>query len=173
LEKVGANSVKTEAIIEALLFSSPEPLALEVLAEITQKSKKAVKQALQKLQSFYQEQDRAFQITQTALGYQLKTKQEFSSWVKKNHCLTKHYLSKPALETLAVIAYKQPISKQEINHTRRVDSSGTLKSLLKKNLIRIAGRSDNIGKPLLYATSKKFLDAIGLKNLSDLPKMDE
>lgn len=162
-----------EIIIEALLFSSSAPLSIDDLKESTKKSNIQIKKSLQKIQDFYSKEDRAFGLVQTALGYQLRTKKEFSAWIAKSKKPKKHYLSKSALETLAVIIYKQPISKQEINKMRKVDSSGTIQNLLRKKLIKIAGRSDSLGKPILYATSNKLLDVLGLKKLSDMPKLNE
>ena len=164
---------KLEFIIESLLFSSPEPLSIADFKKITQKSKKDIQITLQEIKKFYKNQDRSFQLTQIASGYQLRTKQIFTPWIKKNTLTKKQYLTKSALETLSVIIYKQPISKQDINQARSIDSSSTIQSLLQKKLIRIAGRGDSVGKPLLYATSTKLLDVLGIKKLSDIPQPND
>ncbi len=164
---------KLEFIIESLLFSSPEPLSIADFKKITQKSKKDIQITLQEIKKFYKNQDRSFQLTQIASGYQLRTKQIFTPWIKKNTLTKKQYLTKSALETLSVIIYKQPISKQDINQARSIDSSSTIQSLLQKKLIRIAGRRDSVGKPLLYATSTKLLDVLGIKKLSDIPQPND
>ena len=164
---------KNEAVIEALLFSSSDPLSIADLKGITQQSKKSIQQAIEKLTDFYHKHERAFELVRIASGYQIRTKQEFSSWMKKNTRLKKKYLTKSALETLSVIIYKQPITKQQINHIRQVDSSGTIKSLLKKKMIRIVGRSEKMNRSLLYATSHQFLDTVGLKKISDMPNPNE
>ena len=164
---------KLEFIIESLLFSSPEPLSIADFKKITQKSKKDIQITLQEIKKFYKNQDRSFQLAQIASGYQLRTKQIFTPWIKKNTLIKKQYLTKSALETLSVIIYKQPISKQDINQARSIDSSSTIQSLLQKKLIRIAGRRDSVGKPLLYATSTKLLDVLGIKKLSDIPQPND
>ena len=164
---------KLEFIIESLLFSSSEPLSIADFKKITQKSKQDIQITLQEIKKFYKNQDRSFQLTQIASGYQLRTKQIFTPWIKKNTLTKKQYLTKSALETLSVIIYKQPISKQDINQARSIDSSSTIQSLLQKKLIRIAGRRDSVGKPLLYATSTKLLDVLGIKKLSDIPQPND
>ena len=162
-----------QIIIEALLFSSSEPLSIDDFKTSTQKNGLQIKRELQKLEDFYIKQNRSFRLVHTSFGYQLRTKEEFAIWINKTKQPKKHYLSKSALETLAIITYRQPVSKQEINQIRKVDSNGSLQSLLRKKLIKIAGRGEGVGKPLLYATSTKFLDALGLKKLSDMPKLEE
>ena len=133
--------------------------------------KKKIEQALSKLESFYQE--RAFQLQRVASGYQLRTKKDFADWIQKKPSIKKQYLSKSVLETLAVITYKQPTTKQEINRLRKVNSSGSLQKLLELKLIKITGRANSLGKPLLYATSQKFLDLLGLKKMSDMPQIND
>ncbi len=162
-----------EAIIEALLFSTDEPLSVADFKKIIQDSNQTIQQAVKKLCASYEENGHSFEIVLVAGGYLLRTKKEFSAWIKKNHKLKKQVLRKSALETLSLIAYKQPVSKQGINQIRQLDSSGTIRNLLEKGLIKIAGRSSDLGKPLLYGTSNKFLEMLGLKRLSDLPQLEE
>ena len=163
----------TETIIEALLFSTDEPLSILDFKKIIQNSTQSIQQYIKKLNTFYEENNRSFEIVLLAGGYLLRTKKEFSTWIKKNQKLKKQVLRKSALETLSLVAYKQPVSKQSINQIRQLDSSGTIRNLLEKGLIKIAGRSSDLGKPLLYATSTKFLEMLGLKKLSDLPQLEE
>ena len=164
---------KPNSIIEALLFSSPEPLSVSTIKHITQFSKKEINLALTSLEKFYKEQNRSFELVQQATGYQLVTKKDFAQWINKNKHIKKVQLTQSALETLAIIAYHQPISKQSINKIRRVDSIGTIKSLLQKKLIKITGRSESLGKALIYSTSTKFLELLNLNKISDLPKPKE
>lgn len=163
----------TSQIIEALLFSTPEPLSISDLKSITKESKKTINSSIVELNKFYTEQERSFEIVQVAVGYQIRTKKKFSQWIIKNQKIKKNNLSPSALETLSVIAYRQPVSKQQINKIRRVDSTGTVKKLLQKKLIQIDGRSDAPGKPLIYTTSTKFLETLGLKKIIDLPQPQE
>ena len=162
-----------EAIIEALLFSTDESLSVVDFKKIIQESSQTIQQAIKKLNTSYEANKNSFEIVLVAGGYLLRTKKEFSPWIKKNQKLKKQVLRKSAIETLSLIAYKQPISKQSINKIRQLDSSGTIRNLLEKELIKIAGRSTTIGKPLLYGTSNKFLEMLGLKKLSDLPQLEE
>ncbi len=162
-----------EAIIEALLFSTDEPLSIADFKKITQNSSQIIQQAIKKLSTVYEKNEHSFEIVLVAGGYLLRTKKEFSTWIKKNQKIKKQVLRKSTLETLSLIAYKQPISKQDINQIRQLDSSGTIRNLLEKGLIKIAGRSSALGKPLLYGTSNKFLEMLGFKKLSDLPQLDE
>ena len=114
------------------------------------------------------------QLVEIANGYQLTTRSEYANWIKKlNKIKVSTKLSKPAMETLAIIAYKQPIIKPEVEKIRGVDSGGVIKTLLERKLIKIIGRMDIVGKPMMYGTTSEFLQYFGLKDLTDLPTLRE
>ena len=125
------------------------------------------------MQREYQEQNRAFQLKEVANGYQLRTQPVFSPWLKKLKKTKPFRLTQPTLETLAIIAYRQPITKMEIEKISGVDSGGIVKTLLDKKLITLAGKKDVPGKPFLFATTKTFLEVFGLENLSSLPTLKD
>ncbi len=177
-----------KSIVEALIFASDTPLSLKQIKDIINGphrkfpsngetegiSEDDIKNIIAELNQKYAEQGSAFRIIEIAEGYQFATLPEFAKWVgrlfkEKN----KRKLSQPALETLAIIAYKQPISKPEIEAIRGVNVDHIIKTLLEKKLITIVGRAETIGRPLLYGTTKEFLKYFGLKNLSELPKPSE
>lgn len=163
--------------IEALIFAADTPLSLEDITLClnetfgTDFSEEQVAQALEQSIDRYKADDSAFEIIEIAGGYQFMTKPAYhgviATWLKQT---TKRRLSQAALETLAIIAYKQPVSKAEIEAIRGVNCDYTLQKLLEKELVSILGRSDGPGRPLLYGTSVKFMDYFGLKSLDDLPK---
>lgn len=164
----------TKAIVEALLFATAKPLSLSRLIEVTQRKGEEIIEAISNLNAEYETTNRTFRIQSLADGYQLSTLPEYSEWVKilfrSEHRMS---LSHQALEVLAIIAYKQPVTKPEIDQLRGVDSTGSLATLLERKLIRIEGRSNKPGHPYLYRTSKDFLRYFGLKSLTDLPKKEE
>lgn len=164
-----------KGIIEALLFVSGEPLSADrfkgVLEEI---DKGKIKSLLWELQHEYEMRLSGLRIAEVAGGFQIVTRPELAQWIKKlKKVKQSSRLSRPSLETLALVAYKQPIVKAEIEDIRGVDSTGVLKGLLDKRLIKIIGRKDVPGKPILYATTKEFLQYFGLKDVSDLPTLKE
>ena len=163
------------ANVEALLFVSEEPLSFDRMAEALEGTEReAVRRALEELRIQYLNENRGLQIIEIAGGYQLCTKNAFADSIKRLlEKRRKRTLSGPALETLAIIAYKQPITRAEIEEVRGVDTGGILRTLLEKNLIKIAGKKDVPGKPLLYSTTPKFLALFGLKNLKDLPALED
>lgn len=162
------------AIIEALILSSESPLALEkICAVLTGVDKTEVKDALDRLIAGYEERQSGITIQEVAGGFQYRTRPEMAVWVKKLKGTKPASLSPAALETLAIVAYRQPIVKTEIESIRGVDVSAPLKGLLEKKLIRIVGRKDVPGKPIIYGTTKKFLEVFNLKELTDLPTMRE
>lgn len=164
----------TSAIIEALILSSETPLPLEkICAVLEHLPKSEVKQALTQLVATYEERESGITIQEVAGGFQFRTRPEMSSWINKLKISKPVSLSPAALETLAIIAYRQPVVKVEIESARGVDVSAPLKSLLEKKLIRIVGRKDVPGKPIIYGTTKKFLEVFNLKDLTDLPTMRE
>jgi len=161
-------------IIEALIFASDSPLTIEKMKQILENvSKKEIDEALEELQNEYQAQNRGFQIKEVANGYQFRTQPAFSPWLKKLKNTKPFRLTQPTLETLAIIAYRQPITKMEVEKIRGVDSGGVLKTLLEKKLITIAGKKDVPGKPFLFATTKTFLEVFSLENLSSLPTLKD
>lgn len=163
---------RLERIVEALLFVAGEALSLERLQKIIPEAKKEdLQKALKRLKQHYQ--DRGVLLREVAEGFRLETDPAFAPYIQRLVHGAPPRLSRAALETLAIIAYKQPITKADIEALRGVDSSGALRALLEKGLIRVAGRKDLPGKPLLYATTRKFLEVFGLKDLKELPSLKE
>jgi segregation and condensation protein B len=163
-----------KAVIEALIFTSDAPLALEKICMILSDiEKKEVKEALDKVVLEYDERQGGIYLQEVAGGFQFRTRPELSQWIKKLKTTKPHSLSPQAMETLAIVAYKQPIVKSEIESIRGVDVGGPLKSLLDKKLVRIVGRKDVPGKPIIYGTTRKFLEVFNLKDLMDLPNLRE
>jgi segregation and condensation protein B len=161
-------------IIEALCFASDRPLnASEIRAWLPDESTSSITQALKDLQTEYNDLERSFALKEVAKGFQFRTRSEYSSYVLRMLKMSPTRLSRAALETLAIIAYKQPILRQEIERLRGVDVGGILKTLLEKELIRIMGRKNLPGRPLIYGTTKKFLAVFDLKDLESLPKLKE
>jgi segregation and condensation protein B len=163
-----------KAIIEALILASEAPLALEKICVILGEADKTdVKNALEQLINEYNDRQSGICVQEIAGGFQFRTRSELSPWVKKLKLTKPASLSPAALETLAIVAYRQPIVKSEIESIRGVDVSAPLKGLLEKKLIRIVGRKDVPGKPIIYGTTKKFLEVFNLRDLSELPTLRE
>ncbi|BEQ14308.1 SMC-Scp complex subunit ScpB [Desulfoferula mesophila] len=163
-----------KTIIEALLFVSETPLTLAQLCQVLEdKQRDAVKQALEDLVQEYAQAERAVEIAQVAGGWVLRTRKEMAFWLRKLKKQQVTRLSKAALETLSVVAYKQPVLKAEIERIRGVEVGGILRTLMEKNLVRVAGREDLPGKPLIYCTTRRFLEVFDLKDLNDLPTLEE
>jgi len=162
-------------IIECLLFFSDRPLSIEKLAETMESGNfDEIKEAIEYLQKEYELRNSGLQVLNIAQGYQICTRDEFSRWVRKLYkSQTTFQLSLPALETLSIVAYKQPVTRGEIENIRGVDASYVLRALLEKRLIRISGRKKLPGRPILYATSQEFLRYFGLKDLSEIPSLEE
>jgi segregation and condensation protein B len=162
-------------MIEALIFISLDPVTLEKIKDVLNDFPAAeTDQALQELLQSYAASEKGIQIIQTAGGYVFTTRPEFDPWVRRLLKIDKKSrLSSAALETLSVIAYHQPITLSEISALRNVDSSYTLKTLLQKKLIKIVGRKNSPGKPLIYRTTERFLAYFGLNSLDDLPTEEE
>ena len=163
-----------EKQIEALLFASDVPLTPGKIKELAgAPSNTDVRKAVESLSNFYRETDRSYQVTEVAGGYQLISLPEYSELIRtlyKNR--RKSRLSKAALETLAIIAYKQPVSRAQVEAVRGVNSGGVLATLSERELIRVSGRGDSIGRPFLYSTTGQFLEYLGLKNYKDLPSIE-
>jgi segregation and condensation protein B len=175
-------------IIEAVLFSAQKPLSIrEITAairgaeadefgsnEFTRVKEAEVAAALEQLKIEYIEQGRAFQLTEKAEGWQLATDPSFAKWVRQLFPAPKPArLSAPALETLAIIAYRQPITRADVEAVRGVNIDGVLQTLMERGLVKIAGRAEIPGRPLLYETTQFFLDHFGLRNLDELPNVEE
>jgi segregation and condensation protein B len=162
-------------IIEALLFAAPEPLTLSRIKTIVPGTEaKDIIESIEELRKEYGGDARAFQIVEVANGYQLTTKPDYAIWVDKLfEARSKSRLSRPALETLAVVAYKQPVVRSTIESIRGVNVDGVLRTLMERDLVRIVGRTDGPGRPLLFGTTKEFLLRFGISRISDLPKLDE
>jgi len=161
-------------IVESLLFVYDQPLTLDRLVLLLEEFERAdIRQALEELVQEYETAERGIVLAQVAGGYQLRSRPEHADYIRR---LTKSRgvkFSQSALETLAIIAYRQPITRAEVEYLRGVDSGGVLKSLLEKKLLRIMGKKDVPGKPLIYGTSREFLELFGLKDLSALPTLKE
>ena len=161
-------------IVEALLFASPEPLTQTRINLIFETDPPKLDEAVIELNRHYEKANRSFKIQGIAGGFQLTTLPEFDIWIKRMLDKSgKLALSTAALEALAIIAYKQPISRFNVESIRGVDCSGVIKTLLSKGLVRIKGRDEGPGRPLLYATTDKFLENFGVNRISDLPKLKE
>ena len=161
-------------ILEALLFASPESLTQTRMNLVFVDDSPQLTNLIPKLQDKFVMENRSLEIQEVAGGYQITTRAEYETWVRrllnKSGKLT---LSQAALETLAIIAYKQPVNRFEIEAVRGVDCSGVLKTVLDRNLIKIKGRDEGPGRPLLYATTDTFLEYFGLNRISDMPKLKE
>jgi segregation and condensation protein B len=161
-------------IIESFLFVSEEPLTLEKMkTALPSTDAKAIKEALQTLQYEYDHRPGSIGLVEVAGGYQLRTRPEYAEWVRKIIQPSGQRLSPAALETLAIIAYKQPIMRSDIEHIRGVDAGGILRMLLDRKLIKIQGRKEIPGRPLIYATTRHFLEIFGLRDIKDLPAPKE
>ena len=161
-------------IIEALLFASPEPLTQVKVNAVFSPETPNLKNIIKDLNKQYNEEDHAFEIKSIAGGFQLVSKKEYEIYLRRLLNKTGRIrLSVASMDSLAIIAYKQPISRYEIEAIRGVDSSGVLKTLLNKSLIKIKGRDSGPGRPLLYRTTDVFMEYFGINRLSDLPKLKE
>jgi segregation and condensation protein B len=172
-ETLGATA-ELKAILEALIFASPDPLTPKAMYKLLDSEPKEDVQAA--LTGLKQDYDRAggLQLVEVAGGYQIVTRPDLHEWVRRLfHERTTQRLSVQALETLAVIAYKQPITALEVTEIRGVNTAGVLSTLLDRHLIKIVGRKKVVGRPFLYATTKEFLIRFGLNDLGDLPKVED
>jgi segregation and condensation protein B len=168
------DSAQLKAIVEALVFASPEPLTPKMMFRLlNDEPKEDVLAAVKALQQDY-EQRSGLHLAEVAGGYQITTRPELHDWVRRLfHERTTQKLSVQSLETLAVVAYKQPITAAEIGEIRGVNTSGVLSTLMERHLIKIVGRKNVIGRPFLYGTTKEFLIRFGLKDLNDLPRIED
>lgn len=164
-----------KAAVEAALFASERPLTLaQLTAALEGAERKVVHQVLDELRAEYDEQGRGFRLAEIAEGWQLLTRPNHAGVIRRLHRIkASNRLTRPALETLAIISYKQPLTKAEIENIRGVGSDGVMQNLLERRLVRTVGRKDAVGRPLLYGTTREFLQAFGLKDLGELPKLTE
>jgi segregation and condensation protein B len=164
-----------KSAIEALIFASEKPITTEQIKKVLgDLDAPTINRMITALKNEYEVQNRGVRLIEIAGGYQMATSSNFAPFLKKlfkNRYSEK--LSRPALESLAIIAYKQPLTKAEIESLRNVNVDGVMKSLLDKNLIRICGRKKVPGRPFVFGTTREFLEHFGLKSLADLPKMED
>ena len=167
--------MNTPQIVEAVLFASDAPLTPGEIARADERlDEDQVEEALQMLKAEYEDAQRAFHLTEIAEGYQILTRPEFAPYLERfDNVPRANRLSGPSLETLAIIAYRQPIGRIEIEYIRGVNSSGVIRTLQDRSLIDIVGRGDGLGRPLLYGTTQHFQEHFGFASLNDLPRPDE
>jgi segregation and condensation protein B len=162
------------AIIECLIFTAESALSLDRLCEMLPEFERDdIKSALTTLAESFEERDGGVHLVEVAGGWQFRTRSDFQLYVVRHIKAKSAKFSQSALETLAIVAYRQPITRAEVEHLRGVDCGGVLKSLLEKRLVRILGKKDIPGRPLIYGTSKEFLEVFGLKDLKSLPTLKE
>ena len=167
-------SAELKAIVEALIFASPEPLTLKAIFKLLDNEpREDVHAAIAELKKDY-DRPGGLQLVEVAGGYQIVTRPDLHEWVRRLfHERSTQKLTVQSLETLAVIAYRQPITALEITEVRGVNTAGVLNTLLERHLIKIVGRKQVVGRPFLYGTTKEFLIRFGLNDLSDLPKVED
>jgi segregation and condensation protein B len=173
--RAGQVSEELKSIIEALVYASPDPLTPKTLFKVLEtEPREDVQVSLDALRRDYAKGRGGLHLVEVAGGYQIVTRPELSEWVRRLfHERKTQKLSVAALETLAVIAYKQPVTAPEITEIRGVNTAGVVATLLERRLIKIAGRKQVVGRPFLYATTREFLIRFGLRDLSDLPRMED
>ena len=166
---------KLTEVIETLLFVTPRALTIQQLKDLVglEPSTKELRQAVQKLNLEYELTGRVFRIEEVAGGFQMRTVSKVREWIRKVDAIKPFRLTPANLETLSIVAYKQPVTRAQIEFLRGVDSSSTLRTLLQRRLVRISGRAELPGKPTLYSTTKTFLEVFSLQSLKDLPTLAE
>jgi len=167
--------IDQKRIVEVLLFVSDEPLTASRLAEIAgDMDARRARALIDEINADYDQAGRPFRIEEIAGGFQMLSRPDYKKWLLQLiRTRDSARLSHAALETLAVVAYKQPVLRVDVENIRGVQCGEMLRSLLERGLVRIAGRSDALGRPILYGTTRKFLDVFGLRSLKDLPTLDE
>ena len=160
-------------LAEALIFAADGPIKAERMAEALDVPLTDIREAITALEADYTERPRGFFLQEVAGGYQLRTRPEYADYLRKLGRSRPFRFSRPALESLAIIAYRQPVTRSEIEYLRGVDSGSVLKTLLEKHLVRILGKKDVPGKPMIYGTTREFLELFGLPDLSSLPTLSE
>ncbi|MFQ5988534.1 MAG: SMC-Scp complex subunit ScpB [Candidatus Methylomirabilales bacterium] len=161
-------------VIEALLFASPDPLSLSQLQELLDdQERENILRSVNDLKDLYESRNSGLTIIEVAGGFRLSTRPDLHPWLTRLAKVRPGKLSRPALETVAIIAYRQPITRAEIEAIRGVTVDGVLRTLVERGLIRIVGRKREVGRPLLYGTSRTFLEYFGFQDLSELPSLQE
>lgn len=162
------------AIIESLFFTAETALSLDRLCDILPEFERDdIRAALAELAGSHEGRDGGIQLVEVAGGWQFRTRPDFQQYVARHVKIKASKFSQSSLETLAIVAYRQPITRAEVEHLRGVDCGGVLKALLEKRLVRILGKKDIPGRPLIYGTSREFLEVFGLKDLKSLPTLKE
>lgn len=162
------------AIIESIIFTAESPLSTDRICDLlTEFSREEIRTALAELAEYYDMRNGGFELAAVAGGWQFRTRPVFQPFITRQIKAKSSKFSQSSLETLAIIAYRQPITRAEVEHLRGVDCGGVLKSLLEKRLVRILGKKDIPGRPLIYGTTKEFLEIFGLKDLKSLPTLKE
>ena len=171
---VATVAAEVKAVVEALIFASPEPITPKMLFRLlAEEPKEDVLAAVEALKADYENRP-GLQLVEVAGGYQIVTRPDLHEWVRRLfHERSAQKLTVQALESLAVIAYRQPVTALEIGEIRGVNTAGVLSTLLERHLIKIVGRKNVVGRPFLYATTREFLIRFGLKDLNDLPKIED
>ena len=166
---------RAKQVVEALIFASSKPLTPAEIRKVTKVlTVGQIEKIVAELKEDYQKSERCFELLEIAGGYELSTRREFAPWILKIELQRKaRQATQSALETLAILAYKQPLTRAEIEALRGVDTSGVLNTLMEKNFIKITGKKEVPGRPFMYGTTEKFLEHFGLKELRDLPSIDE
>lgn len=167
------DTAELKTILESLVFVSESPVRAEKLAEVVEVERSRVVQLLQELVEEYRQSRRGFVLQEVAEGFQFRTRPELAEWIRRLNRSRPFRFSRAALETLAIVAYRQPVTRAEIEYLRGVDSGAVLKTLLDKHLLRILGKKDVPGRPMIYGTSREFLELFGLRDLSGLPTLKE
>lgn len=163
-----------KSVLEAILFLSGEPVALSAIRDVIDLPESEIKRLMDELINEYREKKGGLNIVEIANGYQMVTNPEYAEWVKRfKSAQLSSRLSMPALETLAIIAYKQPIIRAEVEQLRGVNSDSAIRTLLDKRLIKVIGRKEAPGRPFLYGTTREFLEYFGLKDLTELPTLKD
>ncbi|WP_321370769.1 SMC-Scp complex subunit ScpB [uncultured Desulfuromusa sp.] len=160
-------------LVEAFIFAADSPLSLDRLSTFLEQPKATLRPIVLELQQEYGSEKHGFFLAEVAGGYQFRTSEEFAPSLRKLNRTRAPRFSRAALETLAIVAYRQPATRAEIEYLRGVDSGGVMKTLLDKSLLRILGKKDIPGRPLMYGTSRQFLELFGLRDLNDLPTLKE
>lgn len=164
----------TRNIIESLLFVSKEPLSMERLtALLPEIDPSVIRKEIKALVNEYDQKKGGFHLVLVAGGFQFRSQPEYKTWIRRLNQASPLRLSRAALETLTIVAYKQPVIRSDIEHIRGVDSGGVIRSLLDLKLIRVLGRKDIPGRPLIYSTTRFFLEVFGLSDIKDLPTLSE
>jgi segregation and condensation protein B len=167
---------KLLAIIESLIFASEKPLKtkyIEQVMSIIDLEGITIQELIEQLKTKFSYEDSGIELVEVAEGWQFRTKPAFAEWIKRLNTVKPFKLSQPAMETLAIIAYRQPITRAEIDYVRGVDSGAVIKTLLDKRLIKIVGKKELPGRPIVYGTTQEFLEVFGLKDISALPNLQD